>query len=90
LVRSRHLREVEPFGQLGADEVIADEWEVSIEVLSPGLARMLVPRERIQRLPDLATVHIPLRDAHGVVVLAWPVQATASQPHPPPSRSAVR
>jgi CPA2 family monovalent cation:H+ antiporter-2 len=50
LVRSRYLREVEPLSQLGADEVIADELEVSIEVFSRVLARMLVPRERIKQL----------------------------------------
>jgi monovalent cation:H+ antiporter-2, CPA2 family len=50
LVRSRYLREVEPLSQLGADEVIADELEVSIEVFSRVLARMLVPRERIKTL----------------------------------------
>ena len=50
LVRTRYLREVEPLNQLGADEVIADELEVSIEVFSRVLARMLVPRERIKRL----------------------------------------
>jgi CPA2 family monovalent cation:H+ antiporter-2 len=49
-VRTRYLREVEPLTQLGADEVIADELEVSIEVFSRVLARMLVPRERIQQL----------------------------------------
>jgi len=50
LVRTRYLREVEPLSQLGADEVIADELEVSIEVFSRVLARMLVPRERINEL----------------------------------------
>jgi CPA2 family monovalent cation:H+ antiporter-2 len=50
LVRSRYLREVEPLTLLGADEVIADELEVSIEVFSRVLARMLVPRERIKQL----------------------------------------
>ena len=50
LVRTRYLREVEPLTQLGADEVIADELEVSIEVFSRVLARMLVPRERIHNL----------------------------------------
>ncbi|MDP2359262.1 MAG: cation:proton antiporter [bacterium] len=50
LVRSRTLREVEPLIALGADEVIADELEVSIEVFSRVLARMLVPREDIKRL----------------------------------------
>ncbi|MFM8936180.1 MAG: cation:proton antiporter [Vulcanococcus sp.] len=50
LVRSRYLREVEPLQALGADEVIADELEVSIEVFSRVLTRMLVPRETIQEL----------------------------------------
>lgn len=50
LVRSRYLREVEPLTSLGADEVIADELEVSIEVFSRVLTRMLVPREDIKRL----------------------------------------
>ena len=50
LVRSRYLREVEPLMALGADEVIADELEVSIEVFSRVLARMLVPREDIKTL----------------------------------------
>jgi CPA2 family monovalent cation:H+ antiporter-2 len=50
LVRSRYLREVEPLLHLGADEVIADELEVSIEVFSRVLARMLVPRQQIKAL----------------------------------------
>jgi CPA2 family monovalent cation:H+ antiporter-2 len=50
LVRSRYLHEVEPLIRLGADEVIADELEVSVEVFSRILARMLVPREDIKRL----------------------------------------
>lgn len=50
LVRTRYLREVEPLSRLGADEVIADELEVSIEVFTRVLARMLVPRERIKEL----------------------------------------
>jgi len=50
LVRSRYLREVEPLHRLGADEVIADELEVSIEIFARVLARMLVPREDIKRL----------------------------------------
>ncbi|MFM2080444.1 MAG: Kef-type potassium/proton antiporter, family [Cyanobacteriota bacterium] len=50
LVRSRYLREVEPLLAIGADEVIADELEVSIEVFSRVLARMLVPRESIKEL----------------------------------------
>lgn len=50
LVRSRYLREVQPLLAIGADEVIADELEVSIELFSRVLSRMLVPREDIKRL----------------------------------------
>lgn len=50
LVRTRYLREVEPLLSIGADEVIADELEVSVEVFSRVLTRMLVPREDIKRL----------------------------------------
>jgi len=50
LVRTRYLREVEPLLSLGANEVIADELEVSIEVFSRVLSHMLVPREDIKRL----------------------------------------
>lgn len=50
LVRSRTLAEVGVLRSLGADEVIADELEVSIEVFSRVLARMLVPRDDIKRL----------------------------------------
>jgi CPA2 family monovalent cation:H+ antiporter-2 len=50
LVRTRYLREVEALMGIGADEVIADELEVSIEVFSRILARMLVPRAEIKDL----------------------------------------
>ncbi|MDI6900654.1 MAG: cation:proton antiporter [Anaerosomatales bacterium] len=50
LVRTRYLREVEVLHTLGADEVIADELEVSIEIFARVLSRMLVPREDIKRL----------------------------------------
>jgi CPA2 family monovalent cation:H+ antiporter-2 len=49
IVRSRYLKEAEALYELGADEVIADELEVSIEVFSRVLARCLVPREDIER-----------------------------------------
>jgi CPA2 family monovalent cation:H+ antiporter-2 len=50
LVRSRYLKEVEPLLALGADEVIADELEVSVEVFSRVLSRMLIPRDEIKQL----------------------------------------
>lgn len=49
VVRTRYLREVEALYALGADEVIADELEVSIEIFSRVLGRALVPREDIER-----------------------------------------
>jgi CPA2 family monovalent cation:H+ antiporter-2 len=49
LVRSRYVREAEVLYELGADEVIADELEVSIEIFSRVLGRCLVPREDIER-----------------------------------------
>jgi CPA2 family monovalent cation:H+ antiporter-2 len=52
VVRSRYLKEAEALYGLGADEVIADELEVSIEIFSRVLARCLVPREDIERFID--------------------------------------
>jgi CPA2 family monovalent cation:H+ antiporter-2 len=52
MVRSRYLRESDALYQLGADEVIADELEVSIEIFSRVLARFLVPREEIEHYID--------------------------------------
>lgn len=49
IVRTRYLREVEALHELGADDVVADELEISIEVYSRVLARFLVPREDIKR-----------------------------------------
>lgn len=52
VVRSRYLAETEALHALGADEVIADELEVSIEIFSRVLARCLVPREDIEAFVD--------------------------------------
>jgi CPA2 family monovalent cation:H+ antiporter-2 len=49
VVRSRYLRETEALHALGADEVIADELEISIEIFTRVLARFLVPHEDIER-----------------------------------------
>lgn len=50
IVRTRYLREVEPLYQLGADEVIPEEFETSVEIFTRVLARYFVPRDKIQRL----------------------------------------
>lgn len=52
VVRSRYLAETEALHVLGADEVIADELEVSIEIFSRVLARCLVPREDVEAFID--------------------------------------
>ena len=52
IVRSRYLSEAEALHALGADEVIADELEVSIEIFSRVLARFLVPREDVEHFVD--------------------------------------
>lgn len=52
IVRSRYVREATSLHALGADEVVADEIEVSIEVFARVLARCLVPREEIERYVD--------------------------------------
>jgi CPA2 family monovalent cation:H+ antiporter-2 len=49
MVRTRYLRGSEPLYELGADEVIADEVEVSVEIMSRVLARLLVPKDEIER-----------------------------------------
>ena len=50
VVRSRYLKEMEALYRLGADEVIADELEISREVLSSVLSRFQVPGEQIESL----------------------------------------
>jgi CPA2 family monovalent cation:H+ antiporter-2 len=47
IARTRFVSEVAPLRQLGADEVIAEEFETSIEVFSRVLTRYLVPRQDI-------------------------------------------
>jgi len=47
IARTRFVSEVAPLRALGADEVIAEEFETSIEVFSRVLTRYLVPRQDI-------------------------------------------
>lgn len=48
LVRTRYLREVPHLDRLGADEIVPEELEASIEIFSRVLGQYLVPRERIE------------------------------------------
>lgn len=48
VARTRFFTEIAPLRKLGADEVIAEEFETSIEVFSHVLAQYLVPRQDIE------------------------------------------
>jgi len=48
IARTRFVSEVAPLRKLGADEVVAEEFETSIEVFSRVLTRYLVPRQDIE------------------------------------------
>jgi CPA2 family monovalent cation:H+ antiporter-2 len=48
LVRSRYVEEVEPLYKAGADDVIPEEFETSIELLVRVLRRYLIPQLEIQ------------------------------------------
>jgi len=54
IIRSRYIGEMQDFYKLGADEVIPEEFETSIEIFTRVLAKYLVPREEIEKL--VATV----------------------------------
>ncbi|HJV34465.1 cation:proton antiporter [Geomonas sp.] len=48
IVRTRYLLEVEPLFKLGVNEVIPEEFETSVEILSRVLKRFLVPQDVIE------------------------------------------
>lgn len=50
IVRTRFVTEMESLYALGANQVIPEEFETSIEIFSRVLARYLVPRNEIERL----------------------------------------
>jgi CPA2 family monovalent cation:H+ antiporter-2 len=49
VVRTRFLQEMSPLCDLGADEVIPEEFETSVEIFSRVLAKYLMPKEEIER-----------------------------------------
>ncbi len=49
IVRTRYISEVEPLYKLGANEVIPEEFETSVEILSRVLRNYLVPQDDIER-----------------------------------------
>lgn len=57
IVRTRYVSEMEELYKLGANEVVPEEFETSVEIFSRVLARYLVPREDIQKLIMEARAH---------------------------------
>ena len=55
VVRTRHVAEVEPLYRAGANEVIPEEFETSIEIFTRVLMEYLVPHEEIERFIAEAT-----------------------------------
>jgi len=50
IVRTRYIREMEPLYSLGADQVIAQEFEASVEIFARVLKKYLVPLHDIETL----------------------------------------
>ena len=49
VVRTRFLQEMAPLSELGANEVIPEEFETSVEIFSRVLAKYLMPKEEIEK-----------------------------------------
>jgi CPA2 family monovalent cation:H+ antiporter-2 len=71
VVRTRFVTEVEPLLALGADDVVAEEFETSVEVFTRVMAHCLVPQEEIVAFTD--TVR-----SEGYAILRQPAPGTAS------------
>jgi len=50
IVRTRYLQEIKPLYELGANEVIPEEFETSVEIFSRVLTKYLMPRDEIEKL----------------------------------------
>jgi CPA2 family monovalent cation:H+ antiporter-2 len=49
IARTRYISEVKPLYKLGADDVIPEEFETSIEIFSRVLQRYFIPRDEIEK-----------------------------------------
>lgn len=49
IVRRRYLRELQPLYDLGANEVIPEEFETSIEIFARVLKKYLIPKDEIEK-----------------------------------------
>ena len=50
IVRTRYVQEMQPLYELGANEVIPEEFETSVEIFTRVLAQYLIPRDTIEKL----------------------------------------
>jgi CPA2 family monovalent cation:H+ antiporter-2 len=50
IVRTRYLQEMKPLYDLGADEVIPEEFETSVEIFTRVLSKYLIPKDEIDKL----------------------------------------
>jgi CPA2 family monovalent cation:H+ antiporter-2 len=50
IVRTRYIQEMKPLYELGATEVIPEEFETSVEIFTRVLTKYLIPRDEIERL----------------------------------------
>ncbi|MCD6185730.1 MAG: cation:proton antiporter [Deltaproteobacteria bacterium] len=50
IVRTRYLQEMKPLYELGACEVIPEEFETSVEIFTRVLTKYLIPRDEIEKL----------------------------------------
>lgn len=62
IVRTRYLAELTPLLELGASDVIPEEFETSLEIFSRTLRHLLVPRDIVERITREARV-----DGYGVL-----------------------
>lgn len=62
IVRTRFMREIEELGRLGASDVVAEEFETSVEIFTRVLRELLVPRNVIAIQVDLVR-----RDGYGML-----------------------
>jgi CPA2 family monovalent cation:H+ antiporter-2 len=49
IARTRFVQEVKPLYELGADEVVPEEFETSVEIFTRVLRKYLVPRDEIEK-----------------------------------------
>ena len=50
IVRTRYFQEMKPLYELGANEVIPEEFETSVEIFTRVLAKYLIPKDKIEGL----------------------------------------